>query len=86
MRFARPVALLPVLVFLAALIYFDSFKLVGVRADPGRDRRPARWPRAAAIWLNGFMLDRARISFEPYLALRVALARGIAEGARCSCT
>ena len=44
-----PVALLPVLLFLGALIYLDSFKLVRVRLVARRDGGTARWPRASAI-------------------------------------
>jgi RsiW-degrading membrane proteinase PrsW (M82 family) len=59
------VALLPVLVFLAALIYFDSFKVVRARAiviAAGAGMLAA----FAGYWINGFLLDRIDIGYAPY--------------------
>jgi len=59
------VALLPVLVFLAALIYFDSFKVVRARAiviAAGAGMLAA----FAGYWINGSLLDRIDIGYVPY--------------------
>lgn len=60
-----PVALLPVLLFLAALVYFDSFKLVSLRSVL---LAIAVGGAAAGLsyFLNGFLLDRLRIEFVSY--------------------
>jgi protease PrsW len=60
-----PVALLPVLVFLAALVYFDSFKLVSLRTVLAAI---AVGGVAAGVsyFLNGFLLDRLHIEFVTY--------------------
>ncbi|NJD30383.1 MAG: PrsW family intramembrane metalloprotease [Gammaproteobacteria bacterium] len=60
-----PVALLPVLVFLVALVYFDSFKLVRLRsvllaiAVGGA-------AAGASYFLNGFALERLQVEFTAY--------------------
>ncbi len=60
-----PVALLPVLVFLAALVYFDSFKLVRLRsvllaiAVGGATA-------GASYFLNGFALEWLQVEFTAY--------------------
>jgi len=59
------VALLPVLVFLAVLIYFDSFKVVRARAiviAVGAGVLAA----FAGYWINGFLLDRFDIGYVAY--------------------
>lgn len=60
-----PVALLPVMAFLAALVYFDSFKLVGVRfvliaiAVGGA-------AAGLSYFINGFTLASVHIEFVAY--------------------
>jgi hypothetical protein len=59
------VALLPVLVFLSGLIYFDSFKVVRRRAiliAAGAGVLAAY----GGYWLNGFLLDHFDIGYVPY--------------------
>jgi RsiW-degrading membrane proteinase PrsW (M82 family) len=60
-----PVALLPVLLFLAALVYLDSFKLVSLRTVLVA---MAVGGAAAGVsyWLNGFVLDFLRLEFVTY--------------------
>ena len=60
-----PVALLPVLLFLGALIYLDSFKLVRVRLVAGA---MAAGALAACLSypLNAFTLDHLTVSFPMY--------------------
>jgi RsiW-degrading membrane proteinase PrsW (M82 family) len=58
-------ALLPVLVFLGALIYFDSFKVV--RAKAILIAAAAGMLAAfAGYWINGFLLDHVDIGYVPY--------------------
>jgi len=59
------VALLPVLVFLAALVYFDSFKLVSLRAVVAA-MAVGGAAAGASYFLNGALLDALRIDFVPY--------------------
>jgi RsiW-degrading membrane proteinase PrsW (M82 family) len=59
------VALLPVLVFLAALVYFDSFKLVGLRTVFAA-MAVGGAAAGASYFLNGALLDALRIDFVPY--------------------
>ena len=60
-----PVALLPVLAFLAALVYLDSFKLLSLRAVLVA---MAIGTAAVALsyFLNGFLLGRLSIDFVTY--------------------
>jgi len=60
-----PVALLPVLVFLAALVYFDSFKLVSLRAVLAAIAIGGV-AAGAGYFLNGALLDGLRIEFVAY--------------------
>jgi protease PrsW len=60
-----PVALLPVLVFLAALVYFDSFKLVSLRAVVGAMAIGGA-AAGAAYFLNQVLLDGLRVEFVTY--------------------
>ena len=58
-------ALLPVLVFLGALIYFDSFKVV--RAKAIMIAAAAGMLAAfAGYWINGLLLDHIDIGYVPY--------------------
>jgi RsiW-degrading membrane proteinase PrsW (M82 family) len=59
------VALLPVLVFLAALVYFDSFKLVGLRTVFAA-MAVGGAAAGASYFLNSALLDALRIDFVPY--------------------
>ncbi len=59
------VALLPVLVFLAALVYFDSFKLVGLRTVLAA-MAVGGVAAAASYFLNGALLGALRIDFVAY--------------------
>src|SRR5215213_5142902 len=59
------IALLPVVLFLGALIYFDSFKVVRARAifvAAGAGMLAA----FAGYWLNGYLLDNFDIDYVPY--------------------
>jgi protease PrsW len=60
-----PVALLPVLVFLAALVYFDSFKLVSLRVVVAAMAIGAA-AAGAAYFLNQILLDGLRVEFVTY--------------------
>lgn len=60
-----PVALLPVLVFLAALVYFDSFKLVSLRAVVVA-MAVGGVAAGAGYFLNGALLDALRVEFVAY--------------------
>ena len=60
-----PVALLPVLVFLAALVYFDSFKLVSLRVVVAAMAIGAA-AAGAAYFLNQVLLDGLRVEFVTY--------------------
>jgi RsiW-degrading membrane proteinase PrsW (M82 family) len=60
-----PVALLPVLVFLASLVYLDSFKLVRVRAV-AVSMAVGGVAAGASYFLNGALLDALRIGFVTY--------------------
>jgi len=60
-----PVALLPVLVFLAALVYFDSFKLVSLRVVVAAMAIGAA-AAGASYFLNGILLDGLRVEFVTY--------------------
>jgi len=60
-----PVALLPVLVFLAALVYFDSFKLVRLRSVLVAMAIGAT-AAGASYFLNSALLDSLRIEFVTY--------------------
>jgi protease PrsW len=60
-----PVALLPVLVFLAALVYFDSFKLVSLRVVIAAMAIGGA-AAGAAYFLNQVLLDSLRLEFVTY--------------------
>jgi RsiW-degrading membrane proteinase PrsW (M82 family) len=74
------VALLPVLVFLAALVYFDSFKLVSLRSVL---IAIAVGAAAAGIsyFLNGFLLDFLRVEFVTYSRYASPFLEEILKGA-----
>jgi protease PrsW len=59
------VALLPVLVFLGALIYFDSFKVVRARAVIVATAA-GMLAAFAGYWINGFLLDRLDVGYVEY--------------------
>jgi RsiW-degrading membrane proteinase PrsW (M82 family) len=59
------VALLPVLVFLAALIYFDSFKVVRARAIVVA-AAAGMLAAFAGYWINGYMIYKLEMSFVDY--------------------
>ena len=58
-------ALLPVLVFLGALIYFDSFKVVRAKAIIIA-AAAGMLAAFAGYWINGFLLDHSDIGYVPY--------------------
>ncbi|MDH4166442.1 MAG: PrsW family intramembrane metalloprotease [Gammaproteobacteria bacterium] len=58
-------ALLPVLVFLGALIYFDSFKVVRAKAIIIA-AAAGMLAAFAGYWINGLLLDRIDIGYVPY--------------------
>ncbi|MEY2919832.1 MAG: hypothetical protein RL261_1137 [Pseudomonadota bacterium] len=58
-------ALLPVLVFLGALIYFDSFKVVRAKAIVIA-AAAGMLAAFAGYWINGFLLDHIDIGYVPY--------------------
>jgi RsiW-degrading membrane proteinase PrsW (M82 family) len=60
-----PVALLPVLIFLAGLVYFDSFQLVSLRAVLVAMAVGAV-AAGASYFLNGPLMDHAHIGLVPY--------------------
>jgi protease PrsW len=60
-----PVALLPVLVFLAALVYFDSFKLVSLRVVVAAMAIGGA-AAGAAYFMNQVLLDGLRVEFVTY--------------------
>lgn len=59
------VALLPVLVFLAALIYFDSFKVVRARAIVIA-AAAGMLAAFAGYWINGYMIFELEMSYADY--------------------
>src|SRR5512139_878520 len=63
--FRGALALLPVLVFLGALIYFDSFKVVRAKAIVIA-AAAGMLAAFAGYWINGFMLDQIEIGYVPY--------------------
>jgi len=64
--FARaPIALLPVLLFLAALLYFDSFKVVRVRLVV-MAALAGMLAAFACYWLNGYLLYGMQFEFVTY--------------------
>ena len=58
-------ALLPVLVFLGALVYFDSFKVVRAKAIVIA-AAAGMLAAFAGYWINGFLLDHLDIGYVPY--------------------
>ena len=58
-------ALLPVLVFLGALVYFDSFKVVRAKAIIIA-AAAGMLAAFAGYWINGLLLDRIDIGYVPY--------------------
>lgn len=58
-------ALLPVMAFLGALIYFDSFKVVRARAVIVATAA-GMLAAFAGYWINGFLLDRLDIGYVDY--------------------
>ncbi|MBK7901600.1 MAG: PrsW family intramembrane metalloprotease [Proteobacteria bacterium] len=58
-------ALLPVLVFLGALIYFDSFKVVRAKAIIVA-AAAGMLAAFAGYWINGLLLDGIDIGYVPY--------------------
>ena len=63
--FRGTMALLPVLVFLGALIYFDSFKVVRAKAIIVA-AAAGMLAAFAGYWINGFLLDHLDIGYVPY--------------------
>ena len=63
--FRSAIALLPVLVFLGALVYFDSFKVVRARAIVIA-AAAGMLAAFAGYWINGFVLDHVDIGYVPY--------------------
>jgi RsiW-degrading membrane proteinase PrsW (M82 family) len=59
------VALLPVLVFLAVLIYFDSFKVVRAKALL-MSAAAGMLAAFAGYWINGYMLYELELDFASY--------------------
>ena len=59
------VALLPVLLFLAALVYFDSFKVVRLRSILVA-AAAGMLAAFAGYWINGLLLDRWDIGYVQY--------------------
>jgi RsiW-degrading membrane proteinase PrsW (M82 family) len=59
------VALLPVLVFLAALIYFDSFKVVRAKAIIVA-AAAGMLAAFAGYWINGYMIYELEMSYADY--------------------
>jgi RsiW-degrading membrane proteinase PrsW (M82 family) len=60
-----PVALLPVLLFLAALVYLDSFKLVSLRSVL-LAMTVGGVAAGVSYFLNGFLIDLLRVEFVTY--------------------
>lgn len=60
-----PIALLPVLAFLAVLLYFDSYRLISA-GEVAQTITAGVALAIAAYFLNGFLIDRSHVDYAAY--------------------
>ena len=84
--FRAGAALLPVLLFLSALFYFDSFKVVRLGVDPRRDGDGAarRHRQLLGEWRSCY--DVMAVSFTNFSRFVSPWLEESAQGERCSST